>query len=435
MKTTDRGETWSALPNPPTNLCQGSTLRTNYLSLAGDYHNALAVDPLDANLVYAAGICLVRNTNGGAAGSWSTVAEGTSTGPHRDHHALVFDANNPPRLLDGNDGGIWRQAPDQSWENLNTNLQITQFVGFDLNPLDPNIAHGGTQDTGVMKYQGDVRWLRQIRGDGGTFAVNLFRPNRVYAISRAGESDNNWFKRSSNAGDPNPDGTGSWGTHVSTDWASQPKNFYPPFVLQANSSTSLDRLLLGTDRVYETADGGTTWQQLGMIGWTSTEAVDSVAAAPSRAETIYASASGHIFVSVDRGLNWAQIDVQGLADPHFSALLVDPRDSQVVYAVRDRFDGGHVFRTADGGVNWTDVSGNLPNLPADSIAFDADASPNILYVGTDAGVYFSSNLGATWSSFGAGLPNAQVVQLKINRNLNILAAATHGRGVWEILLP
>jgi len=435
MKTTDRGATWSALPNPPTNICQGSTMRTNYLALAGDYHNTLAVDPTNADLVYAGGICLVRSIAGGATGSWSSIAEGTSNGPHRDHHALAFDANNPPRLLDGNDGGIWRMAPDLSFENLNTNLQITQFVGFDLHPNDPNRAHGGTQDTGVMKYQGDVRWLRQLRGDGGTFAVNALSPNRVYAISRAGESDNNWFKRSSNDGDPNPDGTGSWGTHVSDDWAQQRKNFYPPFVLQSNSSTSRDRLLVGTDRIYETVNGATSWQPLGLDGWTATEPVDSVAAAPSRPETLYASAGSHTFASTDRGVSWLQIDVQGLRDPHFAALLVDPRDSQVLYAVRDRFDGGHVFRTTDGGQNWSDVSGNLPNLPANSVAFDADASPNILYVGTDAGVYFSSDLGATWSSFGVGLPNAQVVQLKINRTTNVLAAATHGRGVWEILLP
>src|SRR5262249_1047313 len=259
-------------------------------------------------------------------------------------------------------------------------------------------------------------------------------PNRVYAVIRAAQSDNNWFKRSSNGGDPNPDGTGSWGTHVLDEWALQRKNFYPPFVLTSNLSTGQDRLLLGTDRVYETTDGATTWQQPGMTGWTISDPVDAVAAAPSRVETIYASAGGHIFVSLDRSANWLQIEFPGVADSHFAALLVDPRDSQVVYAVRDRFDGGHVFRSADGGQNWTDVSGNLPNLPSYSIAFDTEASPNMLYLGTDAGVYVSSDLGATWAPFGTGLPRAQVVQLRINRALSILAAATHGRGVWEILL-
>src|SRR5262249_11494106 len=222
----------------------------------------------------------------------------------RDQNGLAFDANDPPRLLDGNDGGIWRQEPDMSFTNLNTTLQITQFVGLDLDPVDPTLAHGGTQDTGVMKYQGDVRWVRQFRGDGGTFAVNVSHPNRVYAVIRAAQSDNNWFKRSSNGGDPNPDGTGSWGTHVLDEWALQRKNFYPPFVLTSNLSTGQDRLLLGTDRVYETTDGATTWQQPGMTGWTISDPVDAVAAAPSRVETIYALAGGQICVTVERGGVW-----------------------------------------------------------------------------------------------------------------------------------
>lgn len=443
MKTTNGGVTWSRLTNPPVTICATTgSLRTNVFGTAGDYHNVLAVDPANANVVYVGGICLIRSTTGGTAGSWLAMAEGTQNGPHRDHHALVFDASDPPRLLDGNDGGLWRLVADGAWQNLNTNLQITQFVGFDLHPSNPNIAHGGTQDTGIMKYAGDVRWLRQVRGDGGTFAVNAFSafspPYRVYAISRAGESDNNWFRRSSNSGDPNPDGTRSWLTRISPEWCAappkdcQPKSFYPPFVLQSSSSPVRDRLLVGTDRIYESRDAGNTWRQTGMAGWTANERVDSVAVAPSDENTIYASAGGHIFASADGGANWRQADVPALSDPSFVALLVDPSTSSVVYAVRDRFDGGHVFRTDDAGVSWTDISGNLPNLPAYSIAVDTRATPNVLYVGTDSGVWVSRDSGVSWAVFGVDLPNAQVVQLKLNERLNILAAATHGRGVFEI---
>jgi hypothetical protein len=76
----------------------------------------------------------------------------------------------------------------------------------------------------------------------------------------------------------------------------------------------------------------------------------------------------------------------------------------------------------------------LPNLPTNTIALDTRATPAALYVGTDDGVYASTDQGATWGRFRAGLPNAQVIELKLNTSLNILAAATHGRGVWEILL-
>lgn len=174
----------------------------------------------------------------------------------------------------------------------------------------------------------------------------------------------------------------------------------------------------------------------GMSGWTAgdRDLVDSIAAAPSDVNTIYASAGGHIFVTFDRGANWQQRDVADLVNPHFHGLLVDPADNLTAYAVRDRFDGGHVFRTTNGGQNWTDISGDLPNLPVYTIALDARTSPGTLYLGTDSGVYASTDLGAHWSVFRSGLPNAQVIDLKLSLSLNILAAGTHGRGVWEILL-
>ncbi len=137
-------------------------------------------------------------------------------------------------------------------------------------------------------------------------------------------------------------------------------------------------------------------------------------------------------MTTDRGSTWQQRDIAGLADPHFRGLLVDPLNARVVYAVRDRFDGGHVFRTADGGQTWSDISGDLPNLPVNAIVSDVTA--DTLYIGTDSGVFASNDGGVHWATFRAGLPNVQVVELRLNPTLNILAAATHGRGVWEILI-
>jgi hypothetical protein len=76
----------------------------------------------------------------------------------------------------------------------------------------------------------------------------------------------------------------------------------------------------------------------------------------------------------------------------------------------------------------------LPDLPAYSIVVDPRFAPNVLYVGNDNGIYVSTDDGVTWSRFGTGLPNAQVADLKLNTALNVLVAATHGRGVWQILL-
>jgi photosystem II stability/assembly factor-like uncharacterized protein len=230
------------------------------------------------------------------------------------------------------------------------------------------------------------------------------------------------------------DATKTWSIRVNGIDAADPKNFYPPMVMDPGNA---DRLLLGTDRVYETLDGAALWNPIstpGLDGWTVADNVDSLAVAPSDARTVYASAGGHLFVTTDGGTGWQQRDIPGALD-HFQGLLVDPANAAVAYAVRDRFGGGHVFRTVDSGLTWADLSGDLPDLPVHAIAIDPRRAPTTLYVGTDGGVYFSTNLGTHWSRLGAGLPNAQVTVLKLNTTLNILAAATHGRGVWEILVP
>src|SRR5262249_42753526 len=207
-------------------------------------------------------------------------------------------------------------------------------------------------------------------------------------------------------------------------------------------------------RVYETVTGGDDnpnppYLGNGWIfistpfqgGWTVGDPIDTLAIAAADGNTIYAATGGgivagaqpHIFVTFNHGATWQQVDVPGVTD-HYRQLLVDPTDPQTAYVVRDRFGGGHVFRTQDGGQSWTDISGDLPDLPTNTIALDPRVAPNTLYVGTDRGAYPPTAMGLHWSAFQMGLPNVEVVDLKLAPSLNILAAATHGRGVWEILV-
>ena len=111
---------------------------------------------------------------------------------------------------------------------------------------------------------------------------------------------------------------------------------------------------------------------------------------------------------------------------------MDPSNAQIAYAVVRQFtSGGNVFKTTNGGTTWTNISGNLPNLPAWSFQFDP--TQNVYYVGIDNGVYLSTDGGTTWTRFGSGFPDAQVFQIELNASLSVLGAATHGRGAWEIL--
>lgn len=455
-RSANGGASWAAVLSPGS-ICPSGTSKINYLGSAGDYHNTLAIDPTDPNIVYAGGHCLIARTAFG--GAWFAVGDGDIAGPHRDHHALAFDAAN--HLLNGNDGGIWRlfdplqddpNTHDPNllhWTNANGNLGITQFIGLAVHPTDPNRAYGGTQDAGTQRYTGTQQWRRVLRGDGATSIIvaQSAQPDRIFQITRL-SSTGPFFRRSDDSGD-------TWTALMTGINTADPANWYLPMVIDPSNS---DRVLLATDRVYETvtagdpnpdpAFAGNGWRAISApmtSGWDTGDRVDTLAVAAADPNTIYAvtggahdAAQARLFVTADSGATWERRLGFPVTD-HVRAILVHPTVPATAYVVRDRFGGGHVFRTTDGGRTWTDISGSnsdpsrqLPDLPAYSMAIDTRAAPNILYVGNDSGVYVSLDDGITWSRFQTGLPNAQVVDLKLNTSTNLLVAATHGRGVWQV---
>jgi chitinase len=111
-------------------------------------------------------------------------------------------------------------------------------------------------------------------------------------------------------------------------------------------------------------------------------------------------------------------------------LVVDPGNAQVVYAALAQSFPGIVYRSTDDGQHWTNLSGNLPGLPVEALLFDS--TNQVLYAGNTDGVYASTDGGASWSRFGASLPHVEVKDLKFDLHLGILAAATYGRGIWEL---
>jgi hypothetical protein len=416
----------------------GSTL-VDYLSGQGYYDQTIAVAPTDPNTVYVGGSFLggqngvLQTTDGGT--TWRVLSTLNGAGPHSDHHAATFDSAG--RYLDGCDGGIFRFDPAASrWTSLNGRptapgasgaLNTNQFVGVALHPTDPNVVYGGTQDNGVDKFNDNYGWTLIFSGDGGFTRVDPQNPNTVYSTYVFLN-----ILKSTNAG-------ASFSTVVNGISASEPIEFYPYFVIDP---TNGQRLLVGTNRVYETTNGAGVWNPISTVGtggWNpGTGTVHRIALAASDPNTIYASTSnGHLFVTTDHGATW--VDHPPAAGLDISALTVDPTNAQTAYAVATGFSTGgshHVWRTTNGGAAWTDITGNLPNLPTSTIALDpagAGTADDVVYVGNDTGVYRSDVAGTLWARVGGtSLPNVQVADLALNTTTKILAAGTYGRGVWEI---
>ncbi len=233
--------------------------------------------------------------------------------------------------------------------------------------------------------------------------------------------------------------------------------FYPPYVLDPSNSS---RLLLGTDKVYESTNQGTTWTaRSGVLGSFGSQVL-ALAVAPNNSNVIYVTyTDGSVWVSTNNGQNWTRRDTglptgtaapalrmattdriperPVLADPAlprsspWGDIVIDPTSANTAYLVRERFGQGHVFKTTDGGQNWADISGNLPDIPVHVIVVDERPAIDVLYVGTDIGVYRSTNGGTTWTELGTNLPNTLIADLELHRSSNTLIAATHGRGIWS----
>jgi autotransporter-associated beta strand protein len=429
----DGGFTWTNETTP------------NYLGGQGFYDSVVAVDPNNSDIVYAAGQQAVDT--GVIEGflqpnltiTWVEIglsADGNS--PHTDSHAFSFDTFG--KLLIGTDGGIWRLADNNPraprWVDLNSNLQITQLFGVTVDPNNPGLMYAGAQDNGTMKFTPSTGWNNVFGGDGGITLIDPTNPSTVY-----GTADASLIKST--------DGGANWSF---LNVPPGPTTF-PAVPLVMDPSNS-QRLLTGTDSVLETTDGGNTWTALStptFNGWETSATIRLLAVASNNPNVIYAEAGGDIYVTLDHGAHWNLRDVvvNGvLINDHFGDLEVDPNNPLVAYIVRNNFNGwgkspfpgllpddfrsGHVFRTTDGGQNWFDITGNLPDLPVWTLAIDPRPNPNILYIGTDQGVYSSTDLGKTWNPFGVGMPQTIVSKIILDQFHDYLLASTMGRGVFKL---
>src|SRR5262249_30667000 len=158
---------------------------------------------------------------------------------------------------------------------------------------------GGSQDNGTSKFNDSLAWQLIQAGDGGFVRVDPSHPTTIYH-----ELVNISLERSDNGGL-------SWIPITNGINTSDPHDTYLPFILDG---TSLSRLLLGTNRVYETTNRGDFWRAISTVGsggWTISSNIDSLATAAADGNTVYASAGGHVLVTFDDGLHWQLRDIPG----------------------------------------------------------------------------------------------------------------------------
>lgn len=386
----------------------------------GWYDWVAAVSPNNPMLLYVGAIDLYRGSPGSIGWVWQDIGsrpEGHSI--HPDHHALVFDPNDPAVLYAGCDGGLFR-SPDggRTWSSLNPGLSITEFEYLALSPRDPSFVLGGTQDNGTLLRDVEQTWTQVYGGDGGDCGVNGSDP-RVCYQSATGIG----VQRSTKGG-----AVGTWQTVLPPQGT--PALTYPPMAVLDNTVAQAGQT------VYVSQDQGTSWAAIPLPPGQNGSALEAVT--PT---LIWVGTNkGGLYLLQRTGPTWATgATIVALPTPgpgYVSDIFVDPaRPREVWVSYSDLGEAGGVFHSADGGITWQNRSGTgvdrLPPIPVNAVVVDPN-NPQRVFAALDAQVYESLNQGGSWKVFGEGLPNAIVADLVLHARARLLRAGTRSRGVWEI---
>lgn len=402
-RTTDDGNNWTAQATTP-----------NYLGTQGWYDNSITVKPTDANVVIVGGLDVYISTTGGTAltkiSSWSTTNPNNFC--HADIHRLDYNGS---VLFCCSDGGVYKSLNDGTvWSDMNHYISTLQYQSADYDPTNLLLFQGGTQDNNKQyTTNGGSQWIQRTTGDGGYTIVDPVNTNYIYGQYVQGS-----IQRSANSGLSFSNFTPS---------GSSGGLFYNPYEMAPGDHNTI---VFGRADIWKTTNAQTATTSSGWTQIATTTVVggnvSAIGISSTNTNKIYIGTSnGKILTTVDNGANWTT--QTGFS--YVSDFAVDNTNDNVCYATITGTGGIHVWKTVNGGTNWTNITGNLPNIAANSVVLRTTA-PRMVFVGTDIGIFQSTNEGVNWISFNNGFPAVQVYDMKYKQTVGLILVATHGRGCW-----
>ncbi len=440
-RSTDFGESWEK--------------RSPHMTTSPQYYNEIVVDPNDSDVVYSLDTLTHVSRDGGA--NWERLPLQYR---HVDDHALWIDPDASSHIFIGGDGGMYK-----SWDGGNNwshvqNLPATQFYRVTPDNDSPfyNVC-GGTQDNQTLcgpvrtRYDDGITnadwWIAKF-GDGYKARFDPTDPNIVYAQAQYG----NLVRFDKITGEklfitPQP---GANENQYRWNWNS-------PLIISPHDHR---RLYYGAERLFRSDDRGESWtvvsgdlsrnldrNALEVMGrvWSvdaiakndSTSMYGSLIAldeSPLDEGLIYVGTDdGLIHVSEDGGNNWRRVDsFRGVPDMSLiEDVIASHHDSNVAYAAIDNHKRGdhkpYVLKTADRGRSWSLITNNLPQRGTVHTLAEDHVDPNLLFAGTEFGLYFSNDGGSSWHEL-TSLPTISVRDLEIQRRESDLVVGTFGRGIY-----
>ncbi len=420
------------------------------------YFANLIVDPKNPDRLFKTDGALIMSDDAGK--SFSTI--GGFNGAHGDVHDVWIDATNPQTVFAGDDGGMWYSYNGGSKWWKADNLPVSQFYHVSVDDADPFRVYGGLQDNsswvGPSEYPGGITnhvWENMFNGDGFWMFPDPADPDYLYAEYQGGNIGRvNRYTHEARNIQPTPN------YKEKLRW-----NWNTPIAL---SPTEKGTIYIGAQFLFRSRDHGQSWERISpdlttndpqkqkqeqsggvTIDNSSAEmhtTIYSISESPKDKNLIWVGTDdGNLQITRDSGKTWTNVvaNVPNLPKNSWvSWVQASNFDAGTAYATFDRHTFGdmapYVFKTTDYGKTWTPLV-----TPQDAktlrgyahVVKEDVVKPDLLFVGTEFGLWVSIDGGKNWAQFkGNHFPAVAVRDLAIQSRDNDLVLATHGRGIWVI---
>ena len=428
FKTTNGGSSWKKTHD---NFLDG------VYSSYGYYFGEIRVDLQDENGIYVLGVPIIKSKDGG-----KTFTSIGKENVHSDHQALWVNPKKSGHILNGNDGGLNLSYDDgDNWIKLN-DPAVGQFYSVYADNQKNYKVYGGLQDNGVWvgpnnakidkrwKHTGQNPYQSIMGGDGMQVQVDDRNPNIVYTGYQFG----NYYRIDRAAG---------------TQEYIQPKHVLGENPYRFNWQTPIhlskhnqDILYLGGNKLHRSLNKGDDWETIsedlttgGKKGNVAFGTLTSISESPFQFGLIYVgSDDGYINITKNGGGSWTRISNNLPQNLWVSRVIASKFKKERVYATLNgyRFDDftTYIYVSDDYGQTWKNIGNSIPTSPVNVIREDSE-NENMLYIGTDNGLYVSLNGGRSWEAFSKNLPNVAVHDLVVQPTAKDLIVGTHGRSLYK----